>query len=503
MNKKLILGVVGLFCVGAGVFATTNMLNNKKVNEVVIPYRFDFASTDAQKNSDGWTTSIIRQVNATLTSVDNHDKVQNWNASKIDISKNGLDYKIRLNDDFSWQDGKKVTSKDYYYGLKHLLTNKTKSDYASWALDYIKGSNAFYANKTNEISGFKIKDDHNFEISLSKKCKYFTYLLSTSVFSPLREDYVSKLGEKYGTDWNSILSSGLYKINRTVPGSFVELVQNNKSKKAKSLDVKKIKFKRVETKENEFKLYNQGKLTNFVETKNLGKINGNNTVINHSEMHYLVPNNATNSSSLNKAFYLALDKNYISNSLLNGFGKTTGTIYPTSLNHGAKFENQNLFDLKKAKEYLKDAKLKTNKINLLVTNSMNEEVLKYIINQEKKIGLDVNVRYTTPLAIDKEMFKPANSSRNYDFAINVWNENYADIHAFTSEFINPYFSYINKFDNEIAKHVSNADNEMNKYFNEKGLLFTLWQAKTKLYYKDNIKSLTPTGYFLNGWYWTK
>lgn len=142
-------------------------------------------------------------------------------------------------------------------------------------------------------------------------------------------------------------------------------------------------------------------------------------------------------------------------------------------------------------------------VNLLVTTITKPELLKYIINQESKIGIKVNIRYTTPLAIDKEMFAPASSERNYDFALNVWNQNYDDIHAYTSEFINPFISYINAYNSEIEKKVNNFDNESAKYFADNGLLFTLWQTKSKLHYKSNIISYSPTAYFLNGYFWSK
>lgn len=501
-TKKIIfVSIILIITFIALSFTIFNLSMSKKLKSAKIAYSMEFSSKDPQKNSDGWSTSVTRQIVATLTQINKRDQVEFANAKEIKYSNNNKILTITLNDEYRWEDKVKIKAADYYFGLKHLLDPKTKSTYTMWATDNIVGANDYYNQRSTEIKGFKVLSDNKLQITLTKNVAHFTQLLASCVFSPLREDYYNKHKTNYGTSWNNVLSSGLYRIEQYKKGQYVQLVPNVASKKSKYLKINNILFTKVNTKLTEYKLFQQNKLNNFTQTQKIGKLEEDNITLNNAEMTYLIPNNKISNKNLNLALYNALDKKYISEKLLAGYGDYTATIYPNIYNTGLKYEHTNIFNLTKAKQYLKNIPKHPKIIKLLVGNDFNDIVLKYIVKQWKELGLQVEVFKTLPRLVNVELFKGPNTDRKYDFALSSWNANYNDIHAFTSEFINSQINYINKYDNKIANAMENVSEYTNELNMTNGYLLPLWQTKSKLFYRDNIISQSNSGYFLNGYFW--
>ena len=63
--------------------------------------------------------------------LDKDNKVQPAGAAeKAEVSEDGLTYKIKLNKDAKWSDGKPVTANDYVYGWQRTVDPATASEYA-------------------------------------------------------------------------------------------------------------------------------------------------------------------------------------------------------------------------------------------------------------------------------------------------------------------------------------------------------------------------------------
>lgn len=506
MNKKR--SYIYFICVSfllllVSCYTVYNFKTMKKFNELNIPYSFDFSSKDPQKNADGWTTSITRQIQTTLVSINQKDELENANAQNIQITNSNKTYKITLNHDYEYEDGVKIKAKDYVFAIKHLLDKNLKSEYASWATDNIVGAKEFYNKQAKQIEGLKVISDDKFEINLIKANPYFLNLLSSNVFSPLREDYYNKYLNDYGTSWDKVLSSGLYKIKVFKKGEKIQLVINDKSPKSKMLKKQQINFIKVNSKLSEYNLFKQNELTTYTEIKNMDNLDEKFKDIDKMEMNYLIPNSKTTSKELRKAVDLALDKKYIVEKLLGGYGIYTQTIYPNNFNKNFTFENKNNFNFNLAKDMVSKLNDKEKNLNLLVPNTFNKEVVKYVYTQMQNLGLHVNINTTLPKLVNKEVYLKANTNRKYDFAINTWNANYNHINTYTNELINENSNYINKNDPILTKKMENYNSDMNNYINDNAYLIPLYQTREKMYYRQNIKVYSNGGYFLNVMYWNK
>lgn len=78
-------------------------------------------SLDPAKSTDLYSSQVISEVYDGLTRLEVDEKgkdvVKPAGAEKWDVSEDGLKWTFHLRD-YEWSDGKKVTAKDYEYGIK-------------------------------------------------------------------------------------------------------------------------------------------------------------------------------------------------------------------------------------------------------------------------------------------------------------------------------------------------------------------------------------------------
>ncbi|NFV12538.1 peptide ABC transporter substrate-binding protein [Clostridium sporogenes] len=201
---------------------------------------------DPSKSSDLYSSQVISEVYEGLTRIEvdenGKDVVKPAGAEKWDVSEDGLKWTFHLRD-YEWSDGKKVTAKDYEYGIKRTLDPKTASEYA-YLLAPIKNADEYNAGKAKaEEVGVKALDDKTLEITLEGPCAYFLKITYFKLMMPQRHDIVEKYGEKYGTEASNMVFCGPFKIKEWVHANKMELVKNEKYWDAKSVKLNNVHMK--------------------------------------------------------------------------------------------------------------------------------------------------------------------------------------------------------------------------------------------------------------------
>jgi oligopeptide transport system substrate-binding protein len=121
------------------------------------------------------------------------------------ISADGKTYTFTLKPSVTWSDGKKVTAKDFEYSIKRMLSPELAADYASFYFA-IAGAEAYNgaANKdaaTKEqlkaAVGVKATNDTTLQITLADVSPTFLQLMALPQAFPLREDIITKFGDKW------------------------------------------------------------------------------------------------------------------------------------------------------------------------------------------------------------------------------------------------------------------------------------------------------------------
>ena len=183
-------------------------------------------SLDPQLAHDNIANMILAHTNEGLTRLDASGKPFPAVAEKWTI-EDGKIYTFKLRDEAKWNDGKAVRAQDFLFGWQRALDPKLSAQYASM-LFRIKNAEAINSGKLPMSAlGVKVIDDRTLRVELNNPTGYFLTLLSFSTFYPARADFVDKLGVKYATNANALLSNGPFFVKSWKPNSSIQLQKNS------------------------------------------------------------------------------------------------------------------------------------------------------------------------------------------------------------------------------------------------------------------------------------
>ena len=173
--------------------------------------------------------TIVLAIFEGLTKLDINDNAVAGVAEKWEVSKDLKTYTFTLRKDAKWSDGKPVTAKDFYYSWKRALTPATAAEY-SYMFYYIKNAEKFNTDKDGKVKfedvGIKMKDDYNLEVTLENPTPFFLKLTAFPTYMPLREDLITKYGEKWTTTPESYIGNGPFKMTEWKSKDSMKLVKN-------------------------------------------------------------------------------------------------------------------------------------------------------------------------------------------------------------------------------------------------------------------------------------
>jgi oligopeptide transport system substrate-binding protein len=147
-----------------------------------------------------------------LVKLDANNRVQNWAASRVQISPDGVTYTFTLHAGMKWTDGAPIEASDFAYSINRALDPCVKSPIAPY-LFAIKGASAFNSEScdSGKTTGaiqtligqsLQTPDPHTLVIRLEKPTSYFLAQLTY----PVSYAVPRALVEKYGPDWTSHLT---------------------------------------------------------------------------------------------------------------------------------------------------------------------------------------------------------------------------------------------------------------------------------------------------------
>lgn len=495
MTKKIIVFSVIILTTIASIFWITsfNTPNNQEVNLSYVGENIDPQFNPQQQ--EGYDNFLVN-LNANLAVFDKNGKTQPYAAQSIEMAKNNLSVDIKLKSGLAFENGDKITAKEYLEGIKLLANPKTKASYASWVNDYIVGASDYAKGKTQNISGFKIKNDLNFTIELTKPIHYYKDMLVAINFSPVSKKYLDKVGIKnYGTNYKNYLSSGPLKLVDYKKNQSLTYNVNDKTSLSNNIPVKVLKIKFINSEVAQAQLFKNNKLSAILKSRNVDKILGNKIkdtkLINQDTpyMVYLANNSKSVSKEAAKALNLIIDKEYINKTFLNNTHKIRSVVTPNNYqeldNQIKKLgidPNKQQFDANLAKKIDFD---KSKTYSLWYDDSISDEVVKYIKSQAQIIGLKIEVTKLPSSQISKETYKKF-GDRKYDFVIKSWGQDYTSPSSFLDTLFNsdtevnmPNYSN-EKFDELIKQaKIAKDSQEENK----------LYAQAAKIIYDENAISV--------------
>ena len=181
-------------------------------------------SLDPHKTQGTWESRIVSDLMVGLTDNDAAGNVIPGMATSWETSADGLVWTFHLRQ-ANWSDGQPVTSEDFVYALRRILTPATAAEYAS-LLYFIKGAEPVNGGKAApETLGVRALGPQTLEITLEHPAPYILELAKHQTMYPVPKHVVEKWGDKW-TDPAHYVSNGPYKLTYWKLGDKVTAVKN-------------------------------------------------------------------------------------------------------------------------------------------------------------------------------------------------------------------------------------------------------------------------------------
>lgn len=206
---------------------------------------------DQSKSSDTYSSQILANTQEALTRItqdeNGKDKIEPGIAESWETSEDGLTWTFKLRD-AKWSDGEAITAEHFVYGITRTLLPDTASNYA-FLLYPIKNAAAFNAGKaTAEELGVKAIDEKTVEFTLESPTPFFLDLTYFKVMQPQREDIIEKHGDKYGSEYDTMLFTGPFVMTEWTHNSQVVLEKNENYWDADKVNLEKVTMKIIKEK---------------------------------------------------------------------------------------------------------------------------------------------------------------------------------------------------------------------------------------------------------------
>lgn len=188
----------------------------------VVPYGGDVLTLDPHRtpNTNDWIVTI--NIHRSLYNWDDqHNRPKLELGEKVEVSPDGLVYKIALKKGVKFHNGRQMTADDVIWSYERIMNPKLASPSARF-VRVIKGAKDFEEGKATKIAGLRKIDDFTLEISMDRPVDpaYTLYEGGTAI---LPKEEVEKRGDAFGTD---PVGLGPFKFVKWVKGSELILAKN-------------------------------------------------------------------------------------------------------------------------------------------------------------------------------------------------------------------------------------------------------------------------------------
>lgn len=440
------------------------------------------------------------------------------------ISDDQLTYTIKVKKGAQWSNGDPITAHDFVYGIQRLVDPETGSGHAYLARAIENVPEIQAGEKSPEEVGFKALDDYTIEVHLTQPMPHLLNMLGYTPFYPLNKDFVEKQGEAFGTNSDTVISSGPYVI-QDWDGTNQEwtLVKNDKYFNADKIDIEKIHTQVIKEVGTGVNLFEAGEVDNAPISGELAQ-----QYIDHPEakstprgavyfLNFNHKNDVLQNHDLRLAIDYAIDNQAVVDQIIANGSQATASLVPKDIANnpktGQEFVEESDLDPRvgtdQAQSHWKKAQAELGdevNLTLLVGDSEGTKRLAEYIQgqlQNNLPGLKVNINVQP----GKSALE-AKSKGNYDLALSGWVPGYAspsnllELLQSDSDNNDSYYSN-NEYDELVNKAINSIDDQerydyelqANQLAYEDVAILPLYQSSDLELFNSRIKDLTerPVG----------
>lgn len=395
------------------------------------------STQDPSLTTDSTSFQALLNTQEGLYRLDKKQKPQLALAKSAKVTDGGKTYTFVLRD-AKWSNGQAITANDFVYSYRRTLNPKTKSSMAFYLYQIVNAEAINAGKKPVSSLGVKALSKNKLQIKLVRPVSYFKLLLAFPLFFPENQQFIEKVGSKYGTAAKYTISSGPFKLTKwTGSNKQFTLVKNQNYWDKKNVKLDKVNETISETSSTAYNLYQAGKLDETYLTGEQVKANkGKSTFYDRpaSAIQRLELNRkkvkAFNNFNIRRALSLAIDRESLAKVLSDGSVAAKGFV-PSGMGNnpttGEAFYKEAYvkeavsYNLKEAKKYLakgyKELGIKSLNLNLTVSDTDSAKQVGEFL--QSKLGELPGVKITVT-TLPYTTLISRQSAGNYQLTIKNW-----------------------------------------------------------------------------------
>lgn len=294
---------------------------------------------DPSLNSTVDGANTIITIFEPLLLINENNEVVGGQAESWEASEDGLTWTFTMRDGLKWSDGTDLNAKDFEYSFKRMANPDTAAPYAATCLGMIDGFDAAQAGDTDALNVKASDDGKTLTIVLSYPCSYFDKMAAFASMSPVQQATVEANGDAWCTSAETFVSNGPYMITEWTPSERIVLTKNpnyvggwDSSKIVSS----SITLLLLEDSSASYAAYNSGEAvlikdvpTDEIPSLTKAEDGGDfyvDTILGTYYVSLNLQRDAFKDAKVRKALSLAIDRDYVANTIMQGTFSTADSI---------------------------------------------------------------------------------------------------------------------------------------------------------------------------------
>ena len=414
-----------------------------------VQYGSNPETLDPALNSAIDASNTIITIFEPLLLINENNEVIGGQAESWEASEDGLTWTFTMRDGLKWSDGTDLTAKDFEYSFKRMANPDTAAPYAETCLGMIDGFDAAQAGDTDALNVKASDDGKTLTIVLSYPCSYFDKMAAFAAMSPVQQATVEANGDSWCTSADTFVSNGPYMITDWTPSERIVLSKNPNyvgGWDSSKIVSDTITLLLLEDSSASFAAYNSGEAvlikdvpTDEIPSLTKAEDGGDfyvDTILGTYYVSLNLQRDAFQDAKVRKALSLAIDRDYVANTIMQGTYSTADSIVGPGIvdENGYFHDNGNApyisadyeANLAEAKKLLEEAGYPNGEGYPTIEYSTNDAgyhvpLAEYLQQAWGDLGITLTIN-----KMEWSSFTPARRAGEYDVARNGWVMDYND-----------------------------------------------------------------------------
>ena len=384
-----------------------------------------------------------------LLLINENNEVVGGQAESWEASEDGLTWTFTMRDGLKWSDGTDLNAKDFEYSFKRMANPDTAAPYAETCLGMIDGFDAAQAGDTDALNVKASDDGKTLTIVLSYPCSYFDKMAAFATMSPVQQATVEANGDSWCTSADTFVSNGPYMITEWTPSERIVLTKNPTyvgGWDSSKIVSDSITLLLLEDSSASFAAYNSGEAvlikdvpTDEIPSLTKAEDGGDfyvDTILGTYYVSLNLQRDAFKDAKVRKALSLAIDRDYVANTIMQGTFSTADSIVGPGIvdENGYFHDNGNApyisadyeANMAEAKKLLEEAGYPNGEGYPTIEYSTNDAgyhvpLAEYLQQTWGDLGITLTIN-----KMEWSSFTPARRAGEFDVARNGWVMDYND-----------------------------------------------------------------------------